>query len=69
METAIKQTENFDAVLFMREIRNILNDYIAKMTFIEQKEFFKRLLTDKDFANQIFEKTKMHLTCYIAGSF
>ncbi len=62
METTINTTKEFDAVLFMREIRSILNDLIIKMSFIEQKEFFKRLLTDKEFANQMIEKYKMHLT-------
>jgi hypothetical protein len=62
METTINIPKEFDAVLFMREIRSILNDLIIKMSFIEQKEFFKRLLTDKEFANQMFEKYKMHLT-------
>jgi len=62
METTINKTKEFDAVLFMREIRTILNDLIIKMSFIEQKEFFKRLLTDKEFANQMIEKYKMQLT-------
>ncbi len=58
----INKIKEFDAVLFMREIRTILNDLIIKMSFIEQKEFFKRLLTDKEFANQMIEKYKMQLT-------
>jgi len=62
METTINNTKDFDAVLFMREIRTIFNDLIIKMSFIEQKEFFKRLLTDKEFANQMIEKYKIHLT-------
>ncbi len=62
MKTTINKPKEFDAVLFMREIRTILNDLTIKMSFIEQKEFFKRLLTDKDFANQMIEKYKMHLT-------
>ncbi len=62
METTINKIKEFDAVLFMREIRTILNDLIIKMSFIEQKEFFKRLLTDKEFANQMIEKYKMQLT-------
>jgi len=62
METTINNMKEFDAVLFMREIRTILNDLIIKMSFTEQNEFFKRLLTDKEFANQLIEKYKMHLT-------
>jgi hypothetical protein len=62
METTINKIKEFDAVLFMREIRTILNDLIIKMSFIEQKEFFNRLLTDKEFANQMIEKYKMQLT-------
>ncbi len=58
----IKKPKEFDAVLFMREIRSIFNDLIIKMSFIEQKDFFKKLLTDKKFANQMIEKYKMHLT-------
>jgi len=69
METTINlQSKEFDAVLYMREIRSILNDFISKMSFIEQKEFFKRLISDKEFANQMFEKIKMHLTYYTASS-
>jgi len=58
----IKATKDFDAVLFMREVRNILNEFTLQMTFEEHKEFIRRFLTDIEFANQMIEKYKMHLT-------
>jgi hypothetical protein len=64
MKTTIKEQKDFDAVLLMREIRKILNDNLLNMTFAEQREFFKRLKTDKNFAKQMIEKYKMQLTYF-----
>ena len=40
----------------MRAIRTILNEYILKMSFDEQKVFINRLKTDKDFVKEIIDK-------------
>ena len=62
--TMINQVKEFDAVKLMHEIRNVLNEYINNMSFIEQKKFIKCLITDKEFVKQIIEKYKIPLTWY-----
>ena len=49
-------TKEIDAVQLMRAIRTILNEYILKMSFDEQKVFINRLKTDKDFVKEIIDK-------------
>ncbi len=56
MVTMNNNTKEIDAVHLMRAIRTILNEYILKMSFNEQKEFINRLKTDKDFVKEIIDK-------------
>ena len=47
MKNKRKKEKDFDAVKMMRKIREKLSKKISSMTFEEEKEYFKKLLRDK----------------------